>query len=81
MNESGDTEKWEFSGGSWAVAGFSQVGAGKLTELADQVSKNVVAIEVDRENGDITAIYSEDNSAFVSGELTENGDLTLTFEY
>lgn len=33
LNESGDTEKWEFTGGSWAVSGFSQVGAGKLTEL------------------------------------------------
>ena len=37
MNESGDTEKWEFSGGSWAVGGFSQVGAGKLTELEKQL--------------------------------------------
>ena len=33
LNESGDTEKWEFSGGSWAVGGFSQVGAGKLVDL------------------------------------------------
>lgn len=34
MNESGDTEKWEFSGGSWAVGGFSQVGAEKFSELS-----------------------------------------------
>ena len=33
LNESGNVESWEFSGGSWAVGGFSQVGAGKLTEL------------------------------------------------
>ena len=33
LNESGDTEKWEFAGGSWAVSSFEQVGAGKLTEL------------------------------------------------
>ena len=34
QNESGDTEKWEFGGGSWAAGSFEQVGAGKLTELA-----------------------------------------------
>lgn len=37
LNESGDTEKWEFSGGSWAVGRFSQVGAGKLTELEENL--------------------------------------------
>ena len=38
LNESGDTEKWEFSGGSWAVGGFSQVGAGKLTDLNNKLN-------------------------------------------
>lgn len=33
LNESGNVESWEFSGGSWTVGRFSQVGAGKLTEL------------------------------------------------
>ena len=33
LNESGDTEKWEFSGGSWAIGGFSQVGAKKIDKL------------------------------------------------
>ena len=33
LNESGDTEKWEFGGGSWAVSSFEQVGAGKLSEV------------------------------------------------
>ena len=33
LNESGDTEKWEFAGGSWAVGSFEQVGAGKLSEV------------------------------------------------
>lgn len=33
LNESGDTEKWEFGGGSWTVGNFSQVGASKLSEL------------------------------------------------
>ena len=33
LNESGDTEKWEFAGGFWAVGSFEQVGAGKLSEV------------------------------------------------
>ena len=33
LNESGNVESWEFSGGSWAVGGFSQVGSGKLGKL------------------------------------------------
>lgn len=33
LNADGNTEKWEFSGGSWAIGGFSQVGSGKLNEL------------------------------------------------
>ena len=40
LNESGNTEKWEFGGGSWAVSGFSQVGAGKLTELGNELESN-----------------------------------------
>lgn len=47
LNESGDTEKWEFSGGSWAVGGFSQVGAEKLTEL----SKNIFGIPIFSKGG------------------------------
>lgn len=74
---------------SWQNPGWllrTKVDAGyatraELEDLADTVAKNVVAIEVDRETGDITATYAGDNSAFVSGELTENGDLTLKFEY
>ena len=41
LNESGDIEKWEFSGGSWAVSGFSQVGAEKFTELENR-TKNLL---------------------------------------
>lgn len=36
LNESGNTEKWEFSGGSWVVGSFEQVGAGRLTDLSDK---------------------------------------------
>ena len=39
LNESGDTEKWEFSGGSWAVGGFEQVGAERLVVLSSRTDK------------------------------------------
>ena len=35
LNSDGDTEKWEFGGGSWEVGGFSQVGAGRITGLSN----------------------------------------------
>lgn len=33
LNADGNTEKWEFSGSSWAVGGFSQTGSAKIKEL------------------------------------------------
>lgn len=33
LNESGDTEKWEFGGGSWEAGGFSKIGAGEISKL------------------------------------------------
>ena len=41
LNESGNTEKWEFGGGSWEVGGFSQVGAGKIKELKSNMDNDV----------------------------------------
>ena len=80
LNESGDTEKWEFGGSSWAVGGFSQVGAGKLTELSDNVVTQKKEIESQNQiigiiNNDAIylilklfekAIFTEDVSANIS---------------
>ena len=38
LNADGNTEKWEFGGGSWAVGSFSQVGAKITTELENKIS-------------------------------------------
>ena len=40
LNSAGDTEKWEFGGGSWATNSFSQVGVGKFNMLKDEVDKS-----------------------------------------
>jgi hypothetical protein len=38
LNESGDIEKWEFSGGSWAVSSFEQVGSAAIESQKDEVN-------------------------------------------
>lgn len=35
LNADGNTEKWEFAGGSWLVSSFSQVGVGRFSELSN----------------------------------------------
>ena len=50
INSAGDTEKWEFGGGSWSVSSFSQVGAEKLTKLD---SKTLLVKETAVNAGDI----------------------------
>ena len=37
LNADGNTEKWEFGGGSWEAGGFEQVGAGKLSWLYENI--------------------------------------------
>ena len=39
MNADGNTEKWEFSGGSWAVGSFEKVGAERLVVLSLRTDK------------------------------------------
>lgn len=45
LDESGSMETWEFQGESWAIGSFSQVGAGKLTELDKKTINNKISIE------------------------------------
>ena len=37
LDEGGKPQTWEFTGGAWAAASFSQVGAGKLSELESEI--------------------------------------------
>ena len=39
INSDGDTEKWEFSGGSWSVGSFEKVGAERLVVLSLRTDK------------------------------------------
>lgn len=71
LNESGDTEKWEFAGGSWAIGGFSQVGAGRLMGLENDFKSNMITPIRGKNffnNNDITAR--------VGGIVAENGNIS-----
>ena len=51
LNKSGDTEKWEFSGGSWAAGSFSQVGAKIITGIGNNSAGNWSMIQNKIESG------------------------------
>lgn len=38
VNEDGQGESWEYMGGSWVVNSFSQVGAGKITDIENRLN-------------------------------------------
>ena len=54
LNQAGKTEKWEFGGGSWAVAGFEKVGAGRIGEIERILCTTML-------NGDGIEFYNDDN--------------------
>lgn len=51
LNESEDTEKWEFGGGTWAAGGFSKVGAVEISELSVELHGYKKSVE---KSGDTT---------------------------
>lgn len=42
VNESGDTESWEYNGGSWAVGSFAEGGARKFSELDLNLKSSII---------------------------------------
>lgn len=72
LNESGDTEKWEFSGGFWAVGSFEQVGAGKLSEVDNEkLNKNNPEQSAIKDSSD--TFYFADSKGNVIGKLDKDG--------
>lgn len=44
-------------------------------------SENVLALDFDQATGLLSAVVGQDGSAFESGEITDEGDVILTFDY
>lgn len=70
VNESGDTETWEYKGGSWAVANFAGVGTQKFSELDNQIDKSSSAIYAALKVGGFTPKILKENS-FIKIDGTE----------
>lgn len=76
LDESGSMETWEFQGESWAIGSFSQVGAGKLTELENEIyntiGDNPFQFNVGRikTNSDEIEIDTTAKQWFYSNEIT-----------
>lgn len=66
LNSAGDTEKWEFGGGSWGTGSFSQVGTKRFTKLSILLSK----LESQKLNkSDSPQKDTEEDGAFFTDEL------------
>ena len=48
---------------------------------ASLASENVLALDFDQVTGLLSAVVGQDGSAFESGEITDEGDVILTFDY
>lgn len=66
LNESGDTEKWEFSGGSWAVGSFEQVGPKRFTKLDNKID-NLESQKLNKSES--PQKDTEEDGAFFTDEL------------
>lgn len=83
LNESGDTEKWEFSGGSWTTGSFSQVGSDKIKKIENETfnsfenNLNPIIVGGDLRYKIKTEISNDNFSEFTKFETQsyENGNL------
>ena len=62
LNADGNTEKWEFAGGSWTASGFSQMGAGKIKNIENNtphIDNSGYDFEITDENGFVIARFKD----------------------
>lgn len=69
------------------VAAFSvmQEESSAATKAANEAAllaqENVLALEFEQDSGTLSVLVGADNTAFESGEIQDNGDVVLTFNY
>ena len=66
LNSAGDTEKWEFGGGSWGTGSFSQVGTKRFTKLDNKID-NLESQKLNK--SDSPQKDTEEDGAFFTDEL------------
>lgn len=72
LDEGGKPQTWEFTGGEWAASSFSQVGAGKLSELDDgKLNRDNTGQSTVKDSSD--AFYFCDSQGNIVGKLDKDG--------
>lgn len=66
INSAGDTEKWEFGGGSWGTGSFSQVGTKRFTKLDNKID-NLESQKLNKSES--PQKDTEEDGAFFTDEL------------
>ena len=62
IDESNNTQSWEYKGGSWAASNFAEVGARKFSELNSKTLSIPIASLIELQSGDfINGIYIDAN--------------------
>ena len=79
VNESGDTESWEYNGGSWTVGSFSEVGARKFSELSDNIINSKSGIYRDIVGSQNFKIKKED--MINGGIISQDGSFNINSNY
>lgn len=84
INESGDTEVWEYTGSSWKVGKFSEVGARKIFDIEQSLglkpyfttnTNRYINLDNDiRSNNNFTIISSVDNVVYFYNNTVQVGE-------
>jgi hypothetical protein len=70
------------NGGESTSDNIQVLAAAQGPVIAGMIEKNILALEIDEESGDIYAVFGADNSAFVNGGIDEEtGNVYLDFNY
>ncbi len=63
------------------AAELAEDAAQAANDAAALANQNVLALQFDQDTGIISALVGQDGSAFESGEITDTGEVVLTFNY
>ena len=80
LNSDGNTEKWEYAGGSWAVGGFAQVGSSAIKKTNEESISN--SVDINRIDGvsqsfNISASATGTNVIFMPVRSGQNIKITI----
>lgn len=63
------------------AAADANAAAEAANEAASYAQENILALDFEQESGTLSVIIGEGNTSFESGEIKDNGDVVLSFNY